>query len=76
LASCLEKNPEPAQAFLAFEKRRLSRTRKIVNDSWRLGKISQLENPLLMSLRDAFFRMIPQKVTQKQIESLYQVDLS
>ncbi len=76
LASCLEKNPNPAEAFLAFEKRRLSRTRKIVTDSWRLGQLAQLENPLLMGLRDAFFRMIPQKVSQKQIETLYEVDLS
>ena len=76
LASCLEKHSNPAEAFQEFEKRRLGRTRKIVTDSWQLGKIAQWENPVLMSLRDAFFRMIPQHVTQKQIESLYQVDLS
>lgn len=76
LASCLAKTPDPALAFQAFEKRRLSRTRKIVTDSWRLGQLAQLENPLLMNLRNAFFRMIPKKVTQKQIETLYQVDLS
>jgi 2-polyprenyl-6-methoxyphenol hydroxylase-like FAD-dependent oxidoreductase len=76
LASCLEKYSNPAEAFQEFEKRRLGRTRKIVTDSWQLGKIAQWENPLLMTLRDAFFRMIPQKMTQKQIESLYQVDLS
>ena len=76
LASCLDKYGNPAEAFSAFEKRRLSRTRKIVTDSWQLGKIAQWENPLLMVLRDAFFRMIPQKVSQKQIESLYDVDLS
>lgn len=76
LASCLAKNPDPAVAFPEFEKRRLSRTRKIVTDSWRLGQVAQLENPLLMSLRNAFFRMIPKKMTKKQIETLYQVDLS
>lgn len=76
LASCLEKNPDPVQAFQVFEKRRLSRTHKIVNDSHRLGVIAQLENPLLMGLRNSFFRLIPKKATQKQLETLYQVDLS
>lgn len=76
LASCLENNPKPIQAFKLFEKKRLSRTHRIVQDSWRLGIIAQLENPLLMTLRNTFFRMIPRKVTQKQIETLYQVDLS
>lgn len=75
LASCLEKSPEPALAFEAFEKKRLSRTRRIVQDSWRLGIITQFENSLLMGLRNTFFRMIPKKVAQKQIEALYKVDL-
>ncbi|OOG77156.1 FAD-dependent monooxygenase [Algoriphagus sp. A40] len=76
LACCLKRNSDPALAFLEFEKRRLPRTQKIVKDSWRLGKIAQLENPLLMGLRNSFFRMIPKKVTEKQLEALYQVDLS
>lgn len=76
LASCLSKHADSAEAFLAFESRRLSRTRKIVEDSFRLGKIAQLENPLLIKIRNAAFRMIPKKFSQKQIESLYQVELT
>ena len=76
LASCLNRNSNPAQAFREFEKRRLPRTLQIVNDSWRIGKIAQLENGLLMSLRNSFFRMIPKRMTQQQLEALYQVDLS
>lgn len=76
LASCLEKNPDPIFAFQEFERRRLSRTHKIVEDSRRIGVIAQLENPLLMSFRNFFFRMIPKRMTQKQLEALYQVDLS
>ncbi|HSF54415.1 MAG TPA: FAD-dependent monooxygenase, partial [Algoriphagus sp.] len=76
LASCLEKNPDPILAFGEFEKRRISRTQKIVKDSRQLGVIAQLENPFLMGFRNSFFRMIPKKMTQKQLETLYQVDLS
>lgn len=76
LANCLAKNPDPILAFQDFERRRLLRARKIVQDSWRLGKIAQLENPLLIKLRDNFFRLIPNWANQKQVEALYQVDLS
>lgn len=76
LMSCLAKNPDPVIAFQDFEKRRLARTHKIVSDSRRLGVIAQLENPLLIVLRNILFRMIPKKVTKKQLETLYEVDLS
>jgi 2-polyprenyl-6-methoxyphenol hydroxylase-like FAD-dependent oxidoreductase len=76
LASCLSKYKDVAEAFLAFEKRRLKRTHNIVKTSWTLGKVAQWENFLLRKLRDNAFRMIPAKQRQRQIEALYDVDLS
>ncbi|EMS33128.1 Salicylate hydroxylase [Mariniradius saccharolyticus AK6] len=75
LASCLSKNTDVAEAFSAFEKRRLKRTHNIVKTSWTLGKVAQWENSLLRAIRDKAFRMIPAKQRQKQIEALYAVDL-
>lgn len=76
LASCLSKYEDVTEAFMAFEKRRLKRTHNIVKTSWTLGKVAQWENDLLRALRDKAFRMIPAKQRQKQIETLYTVDLS
>lgn len=75
LANCLEKNSHVAEAFKSFEKRRLGRTHKIVNDSWRLGKVAQLENNFLAALRNLVFRLMPQKLYERQLKAVYQVDL-
>lgn len=75
LANCLEKNSCVTEAFKSFEKRRLGRTHKIVNDSWRLGKIAQLENNFLASLRNIAFRLMPQRLYERQMEAVYQVNL-
>lgn len=76
LVSCLEKNPDASLAFQEFERRRLSRAQKLVAASRRLGVIAQLENLLLIRLRDTFLRMIPKSINQKQVEAIYEVDLS
>ncbi len=70
LAICMDEEKQVEKAFMNFEKRRISRTTKIVNDSWRLGKVAQLENPLLISLRNAAMKMVPPSVAEKQVKFL------
>jgi 2-polyprenyl-6-methoxyphenol hydroxylase-like FAD-dependent oxidoreductase len=62
------------QAFKNFEKRRIDRTHYVVNTSWRIGKIAQLENKLLVGLRNFAFRITPSSVSEKQFGKLYNVD--
>jgi len=73
LANCLSSNEEPIKAFQNFETLRLARTRKIVSGSWRLGKIAQVEDPILMWLRNAAVRATPPGVMEKQMKFLYDV---
>lgn len=61
------------EALVAFEQKRISRTTLVVNDSWKLGRIAQLENPLLMKLRNLLLRLAPQSVAEKQIKFLIDV---
>jgi 2-polyprenyl-6-methoxyphenol hydroxylase-like FAD-dependent oxidoreductase len=61
-------------AFRAFEARRMARTRGIVNTSWTLGRIAQLENPVLIALRNWAFRMTPERVNERQMASVLNVD--
>jgi len=75
LANELKKETDVNLAFLNFEKRRLPRTRKIVNESWRVGKISQLENSALISMRNWVMRHFPASVNEKQLKFLFDVDL-
>lgn len=65
---------DPALAFAAFESRRLKRTHYIVNNSWTLGKIAQWSNPLLVSLRNSLFRLIPESANERQLKTVLEVD--
>ncbi|TMV50072.1 monooxygenase [Paenibacillus mesophilus] len=73
VAECLERYSSVEEAFARFEQLRLPRTRKIVNTSWTLGKVAQLESKLLCSLRNGLFRAIPAKVNERQLRFLLDV---
>lgn len=74
LGECLKKNSLVAQAFKSFERMRLRRTHQIVNQSWQLGKIAQVENRLAGRIRNSLFRMMPASINEKQLDKIYQVD--
>ena len=73
LANLLSSNKNISEAFKKFERKRLDRTEKIVTGSWRIGRIAQLENPMLAQLRDAALRVTPSSVAEKQLQFLYEV---
>ncbi len=72
LANGLVKYPAE-EAFQKFELHRIKRTTRIVNQSWTFGKIAQLENPLLIALRNGAFRRVPPSTIDKQLKALYEV---
>ncbi|MBV6439729.1 MAG: monooxygenase [Haliscomenobacteraceae bacterium CHB4] len=74
LADELGKNTDPAEAFVAFERRRMERVHFVVNNSWRLGKIAQLSQPWLAGLRNILFRLVPESVNERQLKALLEVD--
>lgn len=74
LAQLLENDTDIVAIFKRFENRRLARTHSIVNGSWRLGRLAQWENPILIALRNRAFRMIPKSVSEKQLKIVYEVD--
>jgi 2-polyprenyl-6-methoxyphenol hydroxylase-like FAD-dependent oxidoreductase len=72
LSGCLAKYP-PEEAFTQFEKKQVARTTTIVNRSWQIGKIAQLENPLLIRLRNFAMKRTPQSFVDKQVNFLADV---
>jgi len=53
VTQCLSQNPDdPASAFRQYEKIRYPRTKKIVEQSARIGKVAGLENRLVATLRN------------------------
>ena len=74
LADEIKAHDNIVTAFKSFERRRLKRTHYVVNTSWAVGKVAQLQNALLVALRNAAFRLIPASVNERQLRKLYQVD--
>ncbi|MPR36851.1 FAD-dependent monooxygenase [Salmonirosea aquatica] len=74
LADTLAKNDSVEEAFREFEKRRLTRTRTITNNSRRIGQVAQWSNPLLATMRNYLFRHMPASANERQLEMLYSVD--
>jgi len=75
LARCLREPDEAGResipdALRRYERLRAARTAKIVKQSRRIGRIGQLENPLLCRLRDRALAMIPSNVQLKQVEEV------
>lgn len=74
LADELKKHNTPSAAFAAFEKRRIPRTHYVVNTSWSMGKIAQWSHPFLVALRNALFKLLPERVNENQMKRVLEVD--
>lgn len=73
LANLIETHSNIQDAFVKFETLRRPRTEKIVNGSWTVGRVAQIENPVLAWLRNAAVRLTPPSVAERQMEFLYNV---
>lgn len=52
LGRAIVREADPLTALRSYERARISRTARIVNRSWRVGKIGQAENRMFASLRN------------------------
>jgi 2-polyprenyl-6-methoxyphenol hydroxylase-like FAD-dependent oxidoreductase len=62
LARFLDEEGDIEAALRLYEERRADRVAYVVRQSRRLGRVGQLENPLLRRLCDATLRTIPKRV--------------
>lgn len=65
---------DPMSLFRRFEQRRVPRNTMIVERSWQLGKIAQLDNPFLVALRNGLLPLAPKRMNERQIKTLFEVD--
>ena len=72
LGQCLSGCSEPTGAFQEFERRRLARTHRISNRSWRVGQVAQWQHPALVAARNAALRLTPRFITDWQTQFIYQ----
>ena len=75
LYQLLSKNDNLQESFKTFQSIRLKRTHFIVNTSWKIGKVAQIENPLGIAFRNFIFKNLPSFVNNKQLEKvIYNID--
>ncbi|QDG54657.1 FAD-dependent oxidoreductase [Persicimonas caeni] len=67
LAELLVRRETLDEALDAYERLRIPRTSKLVNDSWRFGKIGQWRNPAAVWLRKTAARLAPASVMRAQL---------
>lgn len=61
VTQCLLEQSDPAAAFRHYEYLRLKRTKKIVEQSLRIGKVARLENRLIVALRNTLMKRLAQQ---------------
>ncbi|MFE5474113.1 FAD-dependent monooxygenase [Nocardia sp. NPDC056541] len=66
LAHHLSTESDPVGALRNYENARRDRTRMLVTESRRLSKLEQIENPLVVRIRDAAVRAAPLAVLRRQ----------
>jgi len=75
LASHLKRSLTIKEALVGYEQERTNRTRQITRMSNRIGMVAQLNERVSVTLRDALFPLIPNRVLEKQFQFLYKVEL-
>ena len=66
LKRCLESAAEVPAALRAYESGRMARTAWVTNQSWQIGQMGQVENPLAVGLRDLALALLPDSLFKNQ----------
>lgn len=71
LAKSIQQYGISKKAFDRYEELQFPRAKTIVKESLKLGKMGQLENPVLIGLRNLAFRLMPSSIAMKIIDTYF-----
>jgi 2-polyprenyl-6-methoxyphenol hydroxylase-like FAD-dependent oxidoreductase len=71
LARCIAAGGLTPEALRRYEALRAPRTRWIVRQSRRIGRLGQLDQPVLVALRDRLIRLVPERLADIPQRRLY-----
>ena len=71
LAKCINKYGLSSKAYEIYEKYQFPRSKEIISESLKLGKMGQITNPISITLRNFFFKIIPSSVAMKMIDKYF-----
>lgn len=61
------------EAFQSFTAIRRKKAHSIVCESWKLGQIAQLSNPIITTARNTAFKLLPSFLKDKQIKKMFEL---
>jgi len=64
------------EAFMKYQKNRYAKVSKIVKMSWMMGKISHVQNALLVKVRNFVLSSTPAYINRKQSEGIFNLQLN
>ncbi len=73
ISACL-KNYEINEAFAQYQKLRMSKAQRVVNNSWTLGQLAHWKNPVARGLRNQMMRLAPERMNRKQSELIFELN--
>lgn len=73
LSTCLTKYAVP-KAFERYQKMRMPKARRVVQTSWRLGKVAHWENTVAVWLRNILLEITPDQAARQQSAALFKID--
>lgn len=74
ISLCLEKEKNIEKAFSNFEKLRIKKANGVINQSWQVGKMAQIENNLGRKIRNFIMRLTPDYLGKKQSAKIFKLN--
>jgi 2-polyprenyl-6-methoxyphenol hydroxylase-like FAD-dependent oxidoreductase len=74
IVKCLKENSSTQKAFESYQTIRYAKAIHVVNMSWKFGKMTNLDNPIFQSLRNALMRMMPESMAIKQLDKIIKLN--
>jgi len=74
IAQCLKKNHSVEKAFEKYQSIRYEKAVHVVNLSWSFGKMTNISNPILQSLRNGFLRAMPESFAIRQLDKILKLN--
>ncbi len=67
---------EVEEVFNTFEQKRIKRTTRIVEESWQVGKLAQMNNSFLIALRNVALQLTPASVAENRMKFITDISFS
>lgn len=76
LGECFAATQDPAQAFAAYDRRRVPRATALQRASLAQLRLAHLRNPLLRALRDSILSRLPGRIIERRSRGMLAVDFA